>query len=260
MIALAEQQNVRLTTKQALFVDRYVLSLNGAKAAREAGYSEKIARNQAAENMAKPHIRAAIEAKLRALKPDLHLTPEKLRARVSKIVLDDTLRPDTQLKAIELAGKMTPGTFEPAPPTTQINFFSVLSKLNSMSPEQLAAIRVSSNHSTPITQHTPKRITQHTTIDAGVKLDNVAIAPAQASPAQCDVVPPGTLAGDTAHNSTASEQTTQAGALEPVDTPPATLVDRDTVTPKNVVQNQPSPHLLHSEEDNPDTDIPWGAT
>jgi hypothetical protein len=236
----------RLTAKQALFVDRYVLSLNGALAAREAGYSPKIARNQAAENMTKPHIRAAIEAKLHALKPDLNLTPEKLRARVSKIVNDESLRPDTQLKAIELAGKMTPGTFEPAAPTTQVNFFTVLAKLNAMTPAQIDAI-----------QRTIPSTVGHTlpASDVGHALppSTVETLPHHAPHAQehtspgpvIDITPTHDTPTDTTAHTTPDTDDTQPA--ETTRTPHATPLGVVKNTPKFVEQNQPMSHLRQEE-------------
>lgn len=49
-----------LTPKQARFVEEYLIDLNGAAAARRAGYSEKTARHIAAENLAKPDMQDAI--------------------------------------------------------------------------------------------------------------------------------------------------------------------------------------------------------
>ena len=52
----------KLTPKQERFVDEYMVDLNGAAAARRAGYSEKTARQIGDENLAKPVIAAAIAA------------------------------------------------------------------------------------------------------------------------------------------------------------------------------------------------------
>lgn len=51
-----------LTPKQARFVDEYLLDLNATQAAIRAGYSAKTAHVQAVEIMARPHVKAAIEA------------------------------------------------------------------------------------------------------------------------------------------------------------------------------------------------------
>ena len=53
------------TDKQKLFVEKYFeLGLNGARAARAAGYSSKTARQIASENLSKPYIRAEIDRRL----------------------------------------------------------------------------------------------------------------------------------------------------------------------------------------------------
>jgi phage terminase small subunit len=53
---------MNLTPKQQAFVDEYVVDLNGAQAAIRAGYSEKTAKEIAAENLTKPNIKAAVDA------------------------------------------------------------------------------------------------------------------------------------------------------------------------------------------------------
>ena len=50
----------RYTKKQRVFIIEYLKCLNGAKAARRAGYSRKCAHQQAYENLRKPKIRQAI--------------------------------------------------------------------------------------------------------------------------------------------------------------------------------------------------------
>jgi len=57
-----------LTTKQQAFVEHYLRSWNASQAARDAGYSEKSARLIGSENLTKPDIQAAIEARLAELK------------------------------------------------------------------------------------------------------------------------------------------------------------------------------------------------
>jgi phage terminase small subunit len=53
---------LKLTPRQRLFVDEYVLCNNASEAARRAGYSEKTAGAIATENLQKPAIRQAIAA------------------------------------------------------------------------------------------------------------------------------------------------------------------------------------------------------
>lgn len=47
--------------KERAFIEHYVRCLNGARAARLAGYSERTAREIAAENLSKPRIKAEID-------------------------------------------------------------------------------------------------------------------------------------------------------------------------------------------------------
>jgi hypothetical protein len=57
----------KLTPKQEAFVREYLVDLNGAAAARRAGYSENRARDIACENLTKPNILKAIEEAFVAL-------------------------------------------------------------------------------------------------------------------------------------------------------------------------------------------------
>lgn len=58
---------MKLTEKQRRFVDYYVETGNVSEAARRAGYSEKTAGWIGQENLQKPTIKAAIDARLREL-------------------------------------------------------------------------------------------------------------------------------------------------------------------------------------------------
>lgn len=53
---------VKLTPRQRLFVDEYVLCNNASEAARRAGYSERTARAIACEILTKPDVQEAIRA------------------------------------------------------------------------------------------------------------------------------------------------------------------------------------------------------
>ena len=57
---MAEKEEKKLTAKRQRFCDEYLVDLNGTQAAIRAGYSAKTARQMAAENMAKPAIKAYI--------------------------------------------------------------------------------------------------------------------------------------------------------------------------------------------------------
>jgi phage terminase small subunit len=59
---MKDNKEVELTDKQKTFCKEYCIDLNATQAAIRAGYSEKSARQSAADNMAKPYIQDAIEA------------------------------------------------------------------------------------------------------------------------------------------------------------------------------------------------------
>ena len=58
---------MKLTEKQRRFVDYYVEMGNASEAARRAGYAEKAAYRTGSENLRKPQVKAAIDARLKEL-------------------------------------------------------------------------------------------------------------------------------------------------------------------------------------------------
>lgn len=73
-----------LTAKQSRFIDEYMVDMNGAAAAVRCGYSAKTSRAIAAENLAKPYIKAELQARGAALARELEIT----RADVVKNLLE----------------------------------------------------------------------------------------------------------------------------------------------------------------------------
>ena len=69
-------QTVSLTARQSRFIDEYMVDMNGAAAAERAGYSKKTSRAIAAENLAKPYIKAELQARGAALARELAITRE----------------------------------------------------------------------------------------------------------------------------------------------------------------------------------------
>ncbi len=69
-----------LTPKQERFVAEYLIDLNATQAAIRAGYSVKTAKEIGAENLTKPAVKAAIDARI------------DQRAAEAKITQDDVLR------------------------------------------------------------------------------------------------------------------------------------------------------------------------
>jgi phage terminase small subunit len=65
---MEENQDIDLLTdKQKRFIEQYCIHFNGARAAREAGYSEDTAKVIAFENLTKPYLKSAIDSRLREL-------------------------------------------------------------------------------------------------------------------------------------------------------------------------------------------------
>ncbi len=67
-----------LTYQQEVFVEAYLRTWDAAKAAREAGYSEKTARAIGSENLTKPNIKAHITKRLDELKQDTYIVVRQL--------------------------------------------------------------------------------------------------------------------------------------------------------------------------------------
>lgn len=67
------EEEPKLTKKQQLFIDYYLRSFNASEAARKAGYSEKTAYAMGWENLRKPEIKAAINARL----DEVHLSADE---------------------------------------------------------------------------------------------------------------------------------------------------------------------------------------
>ena len=113
-----------LTAKQSKFVDEYLIDLNGAAAARRAGYSERTANRMASENLSKPDITAAIAARRAVISAKAERSVLDVLADIGR-VRKDAMQPVTDietgvvamlshkdaLKALELEGKHL-GAFE----------------------------------------------------------------------------------------------------------------------------------------------------
>lgn len=69
---------MQLTLRQARFVNEYVVSGNAAAAARAAGYKEKCARQVGFENLTKPYIQTAVQARQQAHAARLELSRQNV--------------------------------------------------------------------------------------------------------------------------------------------------------------------------------------
>ena len=71
-----------LTARQARFVDEYVICMNATEAARRAGYSPKTARVIGQENLLKPAVKKALEARQEAFRAQLGVTRQDIVAGI----------------------------------------------------------------------------------------------------------------------------------------------------------------------------------
>lgn len=141
MTAETCQVDVKLTTMQRLFVDKYVSCLNATKSALAAGYSQGSARQIASQLLKNVNVKTAIEQRLKAKVPEnSEITPIWIRKTV-KDTIADCQNPKDKFIGLELLARVTPGTLEPLPAqTTTINFMTILGKLgNVQSPVEVIA-------------------------------------------------------------------------------------------------------------------------
>lgn len=75
----------KLRDKQERFVQEYLVDLNETQAAIRAGYSKKTAAAIGYENLRKPHIRAEIEKRKKALQNKLEITQERVLQELAAI-------------------------------------------------------------------------------------------------------------------------------------------------------------------------------
>lgn len=94
-----------LTPKQARFVDEYLIDLNATQAAIRAGYSARTAQQAGAENLSKPVIQAAIQAKQADRAARVELTTDYVVKKLRKIIDDDNTPTGAQVQALGLLGK-----------------------------------------------------------------------------------------------------------------------------------------------------------
>ena len=90
---------MKLTEKQRRFVDYYIETGNASEAARRAGYSEKTAGWIGQENLQKPTIKAAIDARLKDLE-------DKRIAKADEVLqfLTSTLRGEVKEERVVVEG------------------------------------------------------------------------------------------------------------------------------------------------------------
>lgn len=97
----------KLTAKQEMFCKEYLIDLNATQAARRAGYSENAARQQGAENMAKPVILERVQGLMAKRSEKVGVDAEWVLRGIES--LTDELRhseaPKDAYKGYELMGR-----------------------------------------------------------------------------------------------------------------------------------------------------------
>ena len=90
---------MKLTEKQQRFVDYYVETGNASEAARRAGYAEKAAYRTGSENLRKPQVKTAIDARLKELE-------DKRIAKADEVMqfLTSTLRGEVKEERVVVEG------------------------------------------------------------------------------------------------------------------------------------------------------------
>ncbi len=78
-----------LTDKQRRFCEEYLIDLNGTQAAIRAGYSQKTANEIAAENLAKPSIKAYLAERQRELQEATGITQKRVLEEYAKVAFLD---------------------------------------------------------------------------------------------------------------------------------------------------------------------------
>ncbi len=97
----------KLTARQTRFVEEYMIDLNASAAARRAGYSMKTAHRQGQENLQKPAIRQAIEAKQEEIaNAPGAVSAEWIIGEMRKVAAGENTNTRDRLKALELLGKI----------------------------------------------------------------------------------------------------------------------------------------------------------
>lgn len=91
---------MKLTAKQKIFCDEYIISLNATQAAIKAGYSKKTARKIAAENLTKPVIQSYISERMEQKESSLIATQDEVLQYLTSVLRGESQTTDTLLVGI----------------------------------------------------------------------------------------------------------------------------------------------------------------
>ena len=88
---------MKLTAKQKLFCDEYIISLNATQAAIKAGYAEKTAYAIGAENLKKPKIQSYISERMEQKESSLIATQDEVLQYLTSVLRGESQTTDTLL-------------------------------------------------------------------------------------------------------------------------------------------------------------------
>lgn len=88
---------MKLTAKQKLFCDEYIISLNATQAAIKAGYAEKTAYAMGAENLRKPKIQSYISERMKQKESSLIATQDEVLQYLTSVLRGESQTTDTLL-------------------------------------------------------------------------------------------------------------------------------------------------------------------
>lgn len=101
-----------MTEKQRMFVEEYCIDLNGAGAARRAGYSARSAKNQAWKLLRIPEVRNAVDQINSRRLDKLQLRQEEVLEELKTVAFSEgsdasgaNVKMASKLRALELLGK-----------------------------------------------------------------------------------------------------------------------------------------------------------
>jgi phage terminase small subunit len=100
---------VKLTAKQSLFIDEYMVDKNATAAAVRAGYSKRSANNIGPANLLNPIIKGEIDKRLMKMSQDAGITAEYVlngfKTIAERCMSDDNFDPSGANKSLEMLGK-----------------------------------------------------------------------------------------------------------------------------------------------------------
>lgn len=95
----------KFTPKQIMFINEYMVDLNGTQAAIRAGYSEDTAGSIAEENLKKPEIRKEVDKRMDERVARLGITADNVLADIDIIRRKTKTSTKDKLRALELLAK-----------------------------------------------------------------------------------------------------------------------------------------------------------